>query len=115
MKRYEKMSKEEIIEQYKHSYTGCNQCVVHEIKGMDYNCEGCVNAITDVLNEEIETIPRAWTFKTSEEASIAYDKFNREYCGNARGCETCRYITNFSHNYCQLNWLYELIEKEETK
>lgn len=106
MKRYEKMSKEEIMKQYECHKTGCATCLVYKYKGITYDCTECITEISKLLNEEIEMIPKAYTFKTAEEAHKAYI----ELC--SLDCNKCGY--SFIHNNisCVFNWLYEEVGKE---
>lgn len=63
MKRYEKMSKEELIEII-NSTKNCDTCLVGE-ECTSSNILTCNGILRNWLNEEIEMIPRAWTFKTA--------------------------------------------------
>lgn len=63
MKRYEKMSKEEIISLYDNS-ANCDSCPLLE------SCDttnDCVTQITDWLYKEIKLVPRIAKINTSEE------------------------------------------------
>lgn len=114
MKRYEKMSKEEIIELYTRFDCGdCNACPYFEEKGRRTCADdgNCSEAIKIWLNEEIEMIPRAWTFKTVEEAASARNTLKSNHCEKIK-CHNCKYLSANSNGYsCAFQWLYELVEK----
>lgn len=107
MKRYEKLSKEEIIELSK-GFIDCKYCPMHD----DCNgCQDCIENYEHYMNEEIETIPRAWTFKTAKEAYEAGKEFRKTHCFQKR-CIDCRYSASKNNGtICELNWLYEEVEK----
>lgn len=113
MKRYEKMSKEDIMKQYDCYINGCSNCIVNKIHGINHECNDCIIEINNTLNEEIEVIPRAWTFNTAEEAQEALQNYKRENCTKTP-CSTCKYedkINGCGLKGCGLNWFYEKVEK----
>lgn len=73
MKRYEKMTKEEIMEQYECCVTGCKTCLVNAKNGDTYECYECITEIHTVLNEEIKTCPRCHTFKDESDFQEAWN------------------------------------------
>lgn len=99
MKIYEKMTKEEIIEFYG------NEAIKLGENSFGFRT---VKSITEKLNQEIEMIPRAFTFRTSEEA----DKARCTEVCEKTDCDECKYRSNsFMGTNCAFNWLYEEIEK----
>lgn len=103
MKRKEKMSKDEIINVAK-GFIDCDNCV------MNRKCDGswnCAMKYDEYMEEEIEMIPRAWKFKTVEEANTAFCE-----CCKQQTCSDCKYyLLNNNGTSCKFNWLYEEVEK----
>ena len=110
MKRYEKMSKEEIVELVvKVGKVFCDQC---PIKG---DCErldrdNCSSKLALYLQEKVITKPRFVTFKSAEELMNAYIEHEKKYCYNMC-CDDCKYNHADSRS-CVLHWFCEEIETE---
>lgn len=102
MKRYEKMSKEELFE-IARRFTDCNDCPKEDLC---QSIDDCTKMFDAYMNEEVDLIPRAWTFETADEAQIEFEKI----CDGI--CAVCRYGKR--DNHCRFEWLYELVEKPDT-
>jgi len=105
MKRYEKMSKEEIIDAFSYSFGDCDKCQYHKIcNGKGY----CSESAKEWLKEEIEIKPRIATINTVEDVNKALKGFYK-IC-NSKSCDKCSYsgssmygsiITCFTKYLCE--------------
>lgn len=113
MKRYERMSKEDIIKAYDSIHLGCEKC---QARGIEFcgNVD-CVCAIEKWLSEEIviKKVPRFQAIKTVEEMKAEGKKLI-EFC-HGRRCGECRIHKDaiITGNNCFALWLCEEIEVEE--
>lgn len=116
MKRYERMTKEEIIEKYKACCGYCRECPLYEIKTAECKYSGCdcTEAMADYLNEEIKlkTVSRWQTIKSDEDLW----KMRQDFHGMCNGtrCDDCSYV-GCGKVGCFINYLFEKIEVEDTE
>ena len=120
MKRYEKMSKEEIIG-FLEKARDCDSCPLsnEERNGNGY-CEesgfkDCAKASFSFLTQKIDIkkVPRITTIRTKEELSEARKQFVK-ICRNQMfpgGCQGCPYLSDTG--YCFDSFLLEEIEVED--
>ena len=109
MKRYEKMSKEEIVDLF---VNGCSKCGAKE-DCIAENCEiNCRAMKKEWLNKDIETKPRWATIKSNEHLEDIQTEFNL-FC-NKNNCDDCRLNNNKSEKgvwlHCYTRWLEEEVE-----
>lgn len=122
MKRYEKLTKEEIIELVvKVGKVFCDQC---PIKG---DCErldrdNCSSKLVLYLQEEVITKPRFMTFKSAEEFRKAIQEIEKVIhetnveCHKRGDCKGCKYGDGDGCKQPTLeDWLCKEIEVEEQK
>lgn len=113
MKRYERMTKEEIIEAFK-STEWCNTCMFRNSKNeCTREDKGCCEAMRDYLNEEIKlkTVSRWQVIKSDEDMKKMQQDF-REMCRKHK-CDDCFYAGD-GITACFVNYLLEKNEVEET-
>lgn len=110
MKRYEKISKEELVKIISYLVkrtkydANCDDCPLHK-KGE--NCKqfgvDCGDAIKDYLNEELT--PRIVKINTREELEKAHKEFSN-YCNDSY-CAICKYYTEGAATGCFVKYLEE--------
>jgi radical SAM protein with 4Fe4S-binding SPASM domain len=106
MKRYEKMSKEEIIDAFGYLFGDCDKCQYHKIcNGRGYCPESAV--IKEWLTQEIETVPRIKTLDTKKKFIKAQEEY-KTYC-HSIDCSDCRYHKEVSIE-CFTEFLWEEVE-----
>ena len=102
MKRYEKMSKEEIIEYF------CDK-IMTRFGGLTSII--LTKQANKYLNQEIEIVPRIKTINTKDDLVLAREQFE-EFC-NKTDCSECPYWDEKHHylsNICFTNFLGEEVE-----
>ena len=109
MKRYEKMTKEEIIE-VSMKFVDCeDDCPAYD------SCLGkadCPTVYAEYMNEEIEMIPRVYTFKTAKEAFEYKKNYFVHYDCCKINCNDCKYSCSKNDGVpCEYNWFFEEVEK----
>lgn len=114
MKRYEKMSKEEIIEVLM-PQSSCTKCVasgelcINKVDGR----KTCAETIHFWLNEEVDTKPRILTVKVAKDVDSLIEKF-KHLCHSQKYCSVCKYrpcnTTAVGPLECLKNYLKEEIE-----
>lgn len=108
MKRYEKMTKEEIMAISK-GFMACEHCIVHD------SCDGsrdCTEMYEEYMAEEIEMIPRVYTFKTAKEAFEYKKNYFVHYDCCKINCNDCKYSCSKNDGVpCEYNWFFEEVEK----
>lgn len=112
MKRYERMSKEAIIEIFK-TTNECSTCRFRD--SVTRTCttgKDCCDAMADYLKEEIKikTVPRWQVIKSNENLVEMREDF-RAMC-NTRKCGDC--FCGSGKADCFVKYLVEEIEVEET-
>lgn len=105
MKRYELMSKEEIMLVLNGWRGGCDHC---PMAGDEYMCHNntCLEDAVEYLNEELDLVPRVALINTKEELLEAI-KQCREIC-NETTCDDCPGII-----HCFVSYLAEEVERGE--
>lgn len=112
MKRYERMTKEDIISAYNSVY--CDKCLAKNW------CNGikrkftCRETLTEWLNHEIEIkkVHRYELIKSPEDVSKAYSEFDA-FCYGGKRCESCKFVYFNNRTRCFVQYLNEEIEVEE--
>lgn len=110
MKRYERMTKEEIIEAFKET-DWCDNCRFTNKSSRNVNC---CDVMANYLNEEIKMkiVPRWQTIKSDEDLEKMREDFCSSVCSQ-RPCGNCSYAARLV-GACFANYLLEEIEVEET-
>lgn len=114
MKRCEKMTAEQIMDAFNPNNSSICAKIGDCNKYSDASSPGgkCASCVWNYMNEELQMIPRAYTFKNKDEAEMAWIDFVSEHdCSDCRHCE----YGEKSAISCKLVWLYELIEKGDDK
>ena len=76
MKRYEMMSKQEIVDGIRKTQGYCSLCPVQNNCGNGKTDEKeCINTYVVWLNEEVQTKPRIAMINTVRELELAHDEF----------------------------------------
>lgn len=109
MKRYERMSKEDIMSVYK-TTDHCCGCKLQDSSYCKNRTTGCCEIMTDYLNEEIKVVPRWQTIKSDEDCQRIWEEHS-DWCANHK-CDRCVYRS--SQGPCFVNYLIGKIEVEET-
>lgn len=114
MKRYEKMSKEEINNAYCSCATSqCSNCVANKYCNDTLGRLTCVERIYDWLQKETKKVPRYEFIKTQEDL----DRLRNEFVSicEKQLCSGCKYSSSHSVGNvgCFAAWLKEGIEVEE--
>lgn len=120
MKRYEKMSKEEMVD-FIRGIKKCSDCPLGNTVGNGF-CQKlpdwCLQTVGAYLNEEIELVTRVETINTKEElveAKNELDKHCKERFGTIDGCRKCEYYNEDELQGCFINYLAEEVERGEVK
>lgn len=112
MKRYERMTKENIIDLFK----GIDDCCTCMFSNSKNECtlrdKDCCEGIRDYLNEEIKlkTVSRWQAIKSDEDLKKMGAEFN--IMCSKESCDTCEYN---NERICFVGYLLEKIEVEETE
>ena len=104
MKRYERMSKEEIIEYIRSSYTSSE------------NPGGITSGklFAHYLEQEIQIVPRYMLIKTDEDVDRTANAFAR-FCDD-RDCDNCKFCKTYGGIVaCFTAYLKDLVEVEEER
>lgn len=111
MKRYERMSKEEIIEFYRKT-KDCKNCpFVNKSGGCDSPVT-CVFALSDYLMQPIKKkVHRYELVKSPEDVDKAYSEFNA-FCYVNKQCGSCKFVHFNKRSMCFAQYLKEEIEVE---
>ena len=110
MKRYEQMTKEEIVELV--TKCGRRPCAECPAKCSFMENKDELDGITHYLTAEIQMIPRWQTIKTQEDIEAIQAAF-RKMC-DSQGCESCKYFEKYvGVGGCVFNYLYELVGAKE--
>lgn len=109
MKRYEKYTKEEIIEYFAEaSGSECEECNWNHYC-TDGNAIQCSDAVCKWLNEEVKMIPRCHKCKTVEDFEKEYDEFRR-MCQKTI-CSKCSYAKDGNSSWCIALYMMEEVEE----
>lgn len=115
MKRYEKMSKEEVVEVLRKAGGACSECAVpKKFCSRSRGVLGCAGIVYQWLNEDIKTkrIHRYELIKSPEDVdrfSFEHDKMCKSHL-----CKECNLFKNDDVNAdCFAEYLKEEIEVEE--
>ena len=103
MKRFEKMSKEEIME----FITKCNTCDCKNCPGANRGTRmGC---LINYLNAKV-TLKKRWQTITSNEDVVRLHSEFESFCGNRISCVGCPYKGESSDSDCYDSFLCEEVE-----
>lgn len=111
MKRYERMSKEAIMDAYKTTDHCCGCRLEDSSYCKTRGATGCCEIMTDYLNEEVNVVPRWKTIKSDEDLP-RLSKELTDWCANHE-CAECIY-RSYEHN-CFTSYLLETIEVEDAE
>lgn len=110
MKRYERMSKEAIMEAFK-TTNSCSTCMFHN--SVTHACtagKDCCDAVAAYLNEEIKAVSRWQTIKSDDDLV----KMSAELTGWCANHECAKCVYRSTNHSCLMSYLLEKIEVEET-
>lgn len=102
MKRYEKMTKKEIIDFFA---TDCGMCDLSSNCARNMSCEEIKK---EWLNEEIKTVPLITTINSVEKLREAAED-HKNHCRIQGECKGCDYFSDFSRN-CFARYLEQEVE-----
>lgn len=110
MKRYERMTKEEIVEFAGNCHTrGCEGCPALDVDGLFGTC------MKKYLEQEIQMVPRYSTIKSDEDMEKVVEGY-KSFCDSRNECGNCKIYAkrNDAMTYmCFVEYLKEQIETEE--
>lgn len=117
MKRYERMTKEEIISAYNSVPNGgCGECHARNWCNDITKKHTCVETITEWLNKEIKRkkVHRYELIKSPEDIDRLHNEMYSACAENGNKCKECPYYdkNDYSSASCFRNFLKEEIEVE---